>query len=35
MVDISPFRGLPYNRRQVSDISKLVSPPYDVVTEKA
>jgi len=33
MVDIVPFRGLIYNR-DIVDISKTVSPPYDVVDEK-
>jgi uncharacterized protein (DUF1015 family) len=34
MVDISPFRGLVYNKEKTGDISKLVSPPYDVVSPK-
>ena len=35
MVDILPFNGLIYNKEKIGDISKVVSPPYDVVTEKA
>jgi uncharacterized protein (DUF1015 family) len=34
MVEISPFRGLVYNEEKTGDISKLVSPPYDVVSPK-
>ena len=32
MVYISPFRGLIYNKEKISDLSGVVSPPYDVVT---
>ncbi|MCD4670621.1 MAG: DUF1015 domain-containing protein [Actinomycetia bacterium] len=35
MVDISPFRGLIYNKEAVKDISKMLSPPYDVISEDA
>jgi len=34
MVDITPFRGLIYNEEAIGDIANVVSPPYDVVTEK-
>jgi uncharacterized protein (DUF1015 family) len=34
MVDIAPFRGLLYDQDKAGDISVLVSPPYDVVTNK-
>ena len=34
MVYISPLRGLIYNREKISSISKVVSPPYDVISEK-
>ncbi len=34
MVDTAPFRGLLYNRERAGDISGLVSPPYDVISEK-
>ncbi len=32
MVDITPFRGLVYNESMIGDISKVISPPYDVVS---
>jgi uncharacterized protein (DUF1015 family) len=31
MVRIAPFRGLLYNPKRISDISKVVAPPYDVI----
>ena len=31
MVHIVPFRGLRYNSNRISDISKVVAPPYDVI----
>jgi uncharacterized protein (DUF1015 family) len=31
MVRIAPFRGLLYNPKRVSDFSKVVAPPYDVI----
>jgi len=34
MVEISPLRGLVYNKEKIKDISKVVSPPYDVVSPK-
>jgi uncharacterized protein (DUF1015 family) len=34
MVEISPLKGLVYNKEKTGDISKLVSPPYDVVSPK-
>jgi len=34
MVDISPFRGLVYNKKKTGDLSNLISPPYDVVSNK-
>jgi len=33
MVDISPFRGLIYNEEKIKNISDVVSPPYDVISE--
>ncbi len=33
MVDISPFRGLIYNKDKIKDISDVVSPPYDIISE--
>jgi uncharacterized protein (DUF1015 family) len=32
MVDIIPFRGFTYNKNKVGNISKVVSPPYDVIS---
>ena len=34
MVDISPFRGLLYNKEKTGDLSTVISPPYDVVSGK-
>ncbi len=33
MVDISPFRGLLYNKEKIGDLSTVISPPYDVVSD--
>ena len=33
MVDISPFQGLSYNKKKTGDLSNLVSPPYDVISD--
>ena len=33
MVDISPFRGLLYNKEKIKDYSKVISPPYDVISD--
>src|SRR5689334_18858566 len=32
MADISPFRGILYNGKKVGDLSKVVAPPYDVIS---
>jgi len=34
MAMIAPFKGLTYNFGKMGDISKLIAPPYDVITEK-
>jgi uncharacterized protein (DUF1015 family) len=34
MAVIAPFRGLTYNISKMDDISKLITPPYDVISEK-
>ena len=34
MVLFAPFRGITYNLKRFKDISKLVAPPYDVITEE-
>lgn len=32
MVRIAPFRGTFYNQKKVRDLSKVITPPYDVIT---
>ena len=32
MVRISPFRGTLYNQNKIRDLSKVIAPPYDVIT---
>lgn len=34
MVDIRPFRGYSYNPAKAPDLTSVVAPPYDVVTEQ-
>jgi uncharacterized protein (DUF1015 family) len=34
MAIIAPFKGLTYNFDRIDDISKLITPPYDVISEK-
>ncbi|MBW1772150.1 MAG: DUF1015 domain-containing protein [Deltaproteobacteria bacterium] len=34
MAVIAPFRGLTYNVDRLGDISRLVAPPYDVISEE-
>ena len=33
MADIMPFRGILYNKEKAGDLSKLMAPPYDVISE--
>lgn len=33
MPEIRPFRGIRYNREAIGDISLVVAPPYDVISE--
>jgi uncharacterized protein (DUF1015 family) len=33
MAIIAPFMGLTYNFETVDDLSKVVAPPYDVISE--
>jgi uncharacterized protein (DUF1015 family) len=33
--DIAPFRGIRYDPARTGDLSKVVSPPYDVISESA
>jgi len=32
MANIVPFRGICYNSKKISDLSKVVAPPYDVIS---
>jgi len=34
MVIIKPFRGARYNKEKIHDLQKVVSPPYDVISEQ-
>jgi uncharacterized protein (DUF1015 family) len=34
MIRIAPFRGLFYNQKKVRDLSKVVAPPYDVISRE-
>ena len=34
MAVIGPFKGLTYNLERLDDISKLIAPPYDVISEE-
>ncbi len=32
MAEIAPFRGLLYNAKKIADVSRVVAPPYDVIS---
>ncbi|RLF34251.1 MAG: DUF1015 domain-containing protein, partial [Thermoplasmata archaeon] len=34
MVEIAPFRGIIYNREKIDELSKVMSPPYDIISSK-
>lgn len=34
MADVRPFRGVRYNQEAIGDISLVVAPPYDIISEK-
>ena len=34
MAVIAPFRGITYNFHSGADLSRLVTPPYDVISEE-
>ena len=34
MTEIRPFQALHYNKEKITDISKVVCPPYDVISKK-
>lgn len=35
MAEVQPFRGLHYSRAFVDDLSQVITPPFDVIDEKA
>jgi uncharacterized protein (DUF1015 family) len=35
MAEVQPFRGLHYSRAFVDDFSQVITPPYDIIDEKA
>ena len=34
MVEISPFKGVIYNNEKIENLEKVMSPPYDIISEK-
>jgi uncharacterized protein (DUF1015 family) len=34
MVRVAPFRGLFYNQKKTRDLSKVIAPPYDVISKE-
>jgi uncharacterized protein (DUF1015 family) len=34
MIRIAPFRGVFYNQKKIRDLSKVVAPPYDVISKE-
>lgn len=34
MAEILPFRGIRYNKEKIRDLSEVVTPPYDVISEE-
>jgi uncharacterized protein (DUF1015 family) len=34
MADIAPFRGILYNQKKITDPSKVIAPPYDVISRE-
>lgn len=34
MVRVAPFRGLFYNQKKIRDLSKVIAPPYDVISRE-
>jgi uncharacterized protein (DUF1015 family) len=33
MVEISPFKGITYNKKKISHLDKVMSPPYDIISK--
>jgi uncharacterized protein (DUF1015 family) len=34
MIRIAPFRGVFYNQKKIRDLSKVIAPPYDVISKE-
>ncbi|MBN1280093.1 MAG: DUF1015 domain-containing protein [Candidatus Thermoplasmatota archaeon] len=34
MVDVAPFKGLVYNKEKIQNFDEVMSPPYDIISEK-
>lgn len=34
MVEILPFRGITYNKKKIQQLEHVMSPPYDIISEK-
>ncbi len=34
MVEISPFKGITYNKKMIDELDNVMSPPYDIISEK-
>src|SRR5688572_24431287 len=34
MIRITPFRGVFYNQKKFRDLSKVIAPPYDVISKE-
>ena len=34
MIRIAPFRGVSYNQKKIRDLSKVIAPPYDVISKE-
>jgi uncharacterized protein (DUF1015 family) len=34
MVEISPFKGITYNKEKIEKLDAVMSPPYDIISEE-
>lgn len=34
MVNVAPFKGITYNKEKISDLDIVMSPPYDIISQK-
>jgi uncharacterized protein (DUF1015 family) len=34
MVHVAPFKGIQYNKTKIKDLNKVMSPPYDIISDK-